>query len=294
MITLKVHHDNIIFTGAINSPQLLMLSGVGPRSHLKSLGIPVLIDLPVGEHYMNHPDVLIEAEIIDPSFYYPPVTLDTNTLAELYFNKSGRLATSPSACIYFFTSDIVNNTIPNAIIFGYPSDDGTILILDNELLGIRSYGTIRLADSSPYSQPLIDPNFFGDYDDFRDIVDGTRFVFYLLEKTSLAKYLRAPEFETSGCPSCDKPYKYLCTESIECFIRYNTDSSYHPSGGCRMGSIDRPDIVVDPFLRVKHTQNLRVCDASIFPYLPNGNTNCAANMVGEKCSQMIKNRYLLS
>ena len=130
--------------------------------------------------------------------------------------------------------------------------------------------------------------------DFKDSVDATRFAFYLLEKTSLAKYLRTPDFQTSGCPSCDKPYKYMCTESIECFVRYNCQSSYHASGGCRMGSIDRPDVVVDPFLRVKYSQNLRVCDASIFPYIPNANPNSAANMVGEKCAQMIKDTYQLS
>ena len=284
----------IFFAGAINTPQLLMLSGVGPRSHLRGLGIPVVIDLPVGDHYMNHPNIEVRTEIIEPSLRNTPVILNTNSLAELYFNKEGRLAESPNTALYFFTSNEVDSTRPNALLFANPTPNGTVLQLTMNFVGIRSYGTIRLEDSSPYTHPLIDPNFFCDPKDFKDTLDGVRFIFYLLEKSSIAQYVRAPDFEAHGCPSCDQSYKYLCTESLECYIQYNTMTTYHPSGGCRMGSVDRPDVVVDPSLRVKYAQNLRVCDASIFSIIPNANTNAPANMVAEKCAQIIKDTYHLS
>ena len=270
-----------------------MLSGVGPRYHLQSLGIPVVIDLPVGNHFMNQPVVEVDVDIVDQSLRYTPVILDVHNLAEYYFSTGvSRLAVSPYVALYYFSWKRVDSSPPNALLFVAPSPNGTQLQFIMNFVGIRSYGTIRLQNRSPYTEPLIDPNFFGDPRDFEDTVDAMRFVFYLLEKSSFAQYLRSPDL--NGCPSCDRPYIHLCTETIECFVRNHTSSTLHSSGGCRLGSVDRPDVVVDPSLRVKYAQNLRVCDASVFPIMPNANPNACANMVGEKCAQIIKDSYQLS
>ncbi|CAG2174756.1 unnamed protein product [Oppiella nova] len=95
-------------------------------------------------------------------------------------------------------------------------------------------------------------------------------------------------FAKIGCPVCPGRYMYECTEGLKCLVQYYSATSYHPGGSCRMGSIDRPDVVVDPQLRVKNVKNLRVCDSSIFPTIPNSNTAAPTITVGYKCAQFIK------
>ncbi|CAG2172718.1 unnamed protein product, partial [Oppiella nova] len=94
-----------------------------------------------------------------------------------------------------------------------------------------------------------------------------------------------------GCPVCPDKYMYECTEGLLCYLKYNTATTFHTAGTCRMGSIDRPDVVVDPQLRVKYAKNLRVCDSSVFPVVPNSNTAAISITVGYKCSQFIKDCY---
>ncbi|CAG2166670.1 unnamed protein product [Oppiella nova] len=162
---------------------------------------------------------------------------------------------------------LFNVSWPNVVLFhsGY---NGTVKTSLN-LVKIKSRGTIRLQSTNPLVPPLLDPNWLSTPDDNQNIMDATRF----------------------SCPVCRYRYLYECTEGLMCYIRYNTLSSYHPVGSCRMDSIDRPDVVVDPQLRVKYAKNLRVCDASIFPVLPNANTGAAAITVGHKCAQFIKDYY---
>ena len=152
---------------------------------------------------------------------------------------------------------------------------------------VRSRGTVRLRSSNPYSLPRIDPRFLSDKNDFRDFVDSVRFSLKLLERSPLAKYVNPSSIEVEGCPVCNKRYRYECTESIEYYVRYYTSTGSHSCGSCRMGAVQRHDIVVDSFLKVKYVTNLRVCDSSIFPDVPNGNLNSPTTMVAEKCSQMI-------
>ncbi|CAG2107321.1 unnamed protein product [Medioppia subpectinata] len=140
------------------------------------------------------------------------------------------------------------------------------------------------------------PDYHGTHpEDQVNIVDAVRMQFYLLEVTDMAKYIQPlPSFADIGCPVCPGKYMYECSEGLKCYIRFNSLSSYHPAGSCRMGAIERPDVVVDPQLRVKGANNLRVCDASVFPVIPNANTAAAAITVGYKCAQIIKDYYHLN
>ncbi|CAG2106767.1 unnamed protein product, partial [Medioppia subpectinata] len=127
------------------------------------------------------------------------------------------------------------------------------------------------------------------------LLDATAFAFFMLEHSAIANYVVMPDlFTPIGCPVCPGKYAYECVEGLQCFIRYNTGSGLHPGGSCRMGAIERPDVVVDPQLRVKGIKNLRVCDSSVFPVLPNSNTASASILVGYRCAQFIKDTYMLN
>ena len=261
-----------------------MLSGIGPESHLQQFGIPVVKDLPVGNNYMNHPNVDIASKILNPKFYYPLARLDAQSLSELYFHSRGRLSENPNGGLYYNTASNEDKEWSNSLLYDSVTND--TLLLNLNIVRTRSRGTIRLQSNSPYIPPLIDPNIFNDSNDYEQAVDSLRIAFFILEKSSIAEYVKPPTFESIGCPSCPGKHRYECIEGIKCFIGYNSFVS-HPSGSCRMGDIRRDDVVVGPDLRVKHMKNLRVCDASVIPELPNSNTNSAVNMIGEKCAQII-------
>ncbi|CAG2106326.1 unnamed protein product [Medioppia subpectinata] len=117
---------------------------------------------------------------------------------------------------------------------------------------------------------------------------------FIVNDISYTVYANREVIVSAGCPDCpDKQYLYECVEGLKCFIKYNTNSGDHPTGTCRMGAIERSDVVVDPQLRVKGANNLRVCDASVFPVIPNANTVSAAILTGYKCAQNIKSDYNL-
>jgi len=124
--------------------------------------------------------------------------------------------------------------------------------------------------------------------DFDDMVEITKFTFYFFERSSFAKYVKRVK-PIPGCEMCpDKEYTHECDSYIRCLITQLTYTGYHLSGSVRMGAANRTDNVLDPRLRVKGIQNLRVCDASIMPSITNGNTNAPAIMIGEKCADLIK------
>ncbi|CAG2117136.1 unnamed protein product, partial [Medioppia subpectinata] len=293
--TVYANREVIVSGGPINTPQLLMLSGVGPRKHLTSFGIPVVLDLPVGDNYHNHPNVELDVPL-KPEYSYlvnEVPQFNVQQLSQLYFQYSGVQSQYPVSILYYSTQLNRDKQWPNVEMF-YTGFNATLKTSIN-LVRIKSYGTIRLQSTDPLLPPLIDPNWLSDPEDQINILDAVRMQFYLVERTQLANYLQPlRSFADIGCPVCPGKYMYECSEGLKCYIRINSLSSYHPSGSCRMGAIERPDVVVDPQLRVKGANNLRVCDSSIFPVLPNGNTGAASIVVGYKCAQFIKEYYNLS
>ncbi|CAG2117825.1 unnamed protein product [Medioppia subpectinata] len=294
--TVYANKEVIVSGGAINSPQLLMLSGLGPKRHLQSLGIRVVLDLPVGDNYQNQPTITV-AVTIKPEYINLTdrvAALTTEQLSLLYFNQSGPLASSVSCALHYNTPNNVDKEWPNGILYASTAND--TFIMYTNLGRFKSTGTLRLQSTSPYVPPVIDANWFAHPDDRQDVLDATMLIFYILERSSFAQYLQITSdlFGAIGCPVCpDKQYLYECVDGLKCFVSYYTESGYHPGGGCRMGSTHRPDVVVDPQLRVKGIKNLRVCDSSVFPVLPNSNTASASIMVGYKCAKYIVNHYNL-
>ena len=287
--TVMATKEVILSAGALNTPQILMLSGIGPRSHLESLGIPVLLELPVGNNLKNHFYSPILAKLNYPSLFYGVPSLTIPHLSELYFEKSGILTESTFLMAYLSTSDRVDQNWPNFQNIYIMQNDS--ILTGPALMRPRSSGTVRLYSNSPYIPPRIDCGYLKDPADRQDAIDGLKFAFYVYEMSSMAQYVTLPTFESVGCPSCPGLRQYQCDFGLSCYINVTIASYYHPVGTCRMGSVDRDDVVVDPLLQVKKCQRLRVCDASIFPNIPNANTNSAATMVGEYCSFMIKNKY---
>ena len=279
----------ILSAGAINTPKLLMLSGIGIKSHLSEFGIPVLIELPVGNNFFNHPGMNIKSKLTDPDLYWPYPTFNIASLSQLYFEGSGLLTEKPQLALYFNTSDRVDMEWPDGFLCTVAEGDS--LRMSFNYNRPRSVGKIRLQSSDPYSSPRIDSAFLKDPMDFEDAVNGLEFIFNVLETTSMAKFVTPPTFESVGCASCPGKLNYQCKEGLKCYIQKMVSTTFHPVGGCRMGDRDRDDVVVGPLLRVKYTKNLRVCDNSVIPHIPNANTNAVAYMIGEKCSQIIKDYY---
>ena len=295
-----------------------MLSGIGPRDQLKKFGIPVLADLPVGENYQNHVITNINY-LIKPEYQNLVVNgnseLTIDNVYEYYTNHSGTLTNFYSAITYWNTRSNEDTSWPNAATedraLHFPTSlDGfrtyrfgkrraqweryyqdfygkNYIFVQPFLQKVRSFGYVRLRSSNPFVYPLINPKFLTHPQDFDDFVDMLKFLFYFFERSSFAAYL-VPHKPIPGCQFCpDQRYIYECDSYIRCYIIQLTLTGYHPVGTCRMGDPRRPDTVVDPRLLVKGFEKLRVCDASVMPLIPNGNTNAPAIMIGEKCAHMI-------
>ena len=151
----------------------------------------------------------------------------------------------------------------------------------------RSTGYVRLLSDNPYVYPAINPRFLTNPKDYEDMLEALSFSFRFFETTSISHYL-VPHRPIPGCKMCPSGPIYACESYLRCVIEELTDSNYHPVGTARMGDPHRPDVVVDPRLRVKGIDGLRVCDASIMPEIVNANVNAAILMIGEKCADMIK------
>ncbi|XP_054155624.1 L-sorbose 1-dehydrogenase-like [Oppia nitens] len=307
----------IVSAGTINTPQLLMLSGIGPEKHLHDLGIPVLSDLPVGDNYQNHWGVSIDFAIKE-KYYHLLSTGGQMNVPQLYqflARKTGPLAQHYRTVVYYNTHNNKDKDWPNTNwetgLYLYPANLSDVRAFPHEdrhawdifrapLLGRyyffvhpilqrpRSVGSIRLASKSPLYYPLIDGNVLADPKDYADLHESIKAALYFYERSSIAEYLEPIE-PIPGCQFCkDRQFVNECDEYIQCLIVQTAYSCYHPAGTARMGAHERHDTVVDPRLRVKGVDGLRVCDASVMPLLMNGNTNAASLMIGEKCADLVK------
>ncbi|CAG2178709.1 unnamed protein product, partial [Oppiella nova] len=316
--TVKTRREVIVSAGSIGSPQLLMLSGVGPRQELEKWGIPVVADLPVGENLQNHPALDLNFAIKEQ--FHDLVDsgdseLTIDNLYEYYTNGSGVLTKYYNCMTYRSTKSNNNTDFPNVslqlALLKYPKDPSRVTVVQFEaqdewkaynrhLLGkpyffvqptlerIRSRGFVRLESTDPFVYPVINSRFLSDPQDFEDMVDITLWAFYVFEHPSIAPYVR-PHKPIPGCKFCaEQPFAHKCDAYIRCLIRQVTYTGCHLVGSCRMGAAHRRDTVLDPRLRVKGVDGLRVCDASVMPTVTNGNTNAPVIMIGEKCADLVK------
>lgn len=287
---LRGAREVLLCAGALQSPQLLMLSGIGPHAQLLENGIATLHDLPgVGQNLHDHVDVVLVLDapqakelfglslsgmgrVIKGIFEWRKHRsgLLTSNFAEAGgFIKSQASETIPDLQLHFVVGKLVNHGRSTTLGHGYSCHVC--------LLRPRSRGSVTLDSKDPLAPPLIDPNFLGERDDMDRLMRGFKLMRHILAQPALAA-IGGRELAASAAAQTDA--------QIEHFIRDHADTIYHPAGSCRMGNgaLD----VVDAQLRVRGIEGLRVVDASIMPRVVGGNTNAPVIMIAEKAADMIK------
>jgi choline dehydrogenase-like flavoprotein len=287
---LQARAEVVLSAGAFGSPQLLMLSGIGPAAHLRSLGVHVVADRTgVGANLQDHLDVLVTRRLNDPRLIGPSVGAiarlwgqwkqyqrDRTGVLASNFNESGGYIrtlpelTKPDVQWHFMIAAGDDH--------GRKRHWGQGYALHACALRPHSRGTVTLASAHAEDAPLIDPNFLGDPRDMAIMVRAYR---------ASQAVLHSPPFASvRGTPLVAEP-AVDDEAAIEQFIRNRADSIYHPVGTCRMGS--DAGSVVDTELRVRGVQGLRVVDASVMPTLIGGNTNAPTIMIAEKAADLLRN-----
>jgi choline dehydrogenase len=293
---VKARREVIIAASTINSPKLLMLSGIGPAGQLRSHGIDVVADRPgVGQNLQDHMELYIQQESLQPITLYSKLNLFSKALigAQWLFFKSGLGATNHFEAAAFLRSaagvdypDIQYHFIPVAIRYdgkaaakahGFQAHVGP--------MRSQSRGSVTLRSPDPSDRPVIRFNYMSHPDDWADFRHCIRLTREIFGQQAFDPY-RGKEISPGADVQSD--------EQLDDFIRDHAESAYHPCGTCRMGSAADPMSVVDPECRVIGVEGLRVADSSIFPRITNGNLNAPSIMVGEKASDHILGRQPLS
>ena len=291
--TIRAAREVILSAGAVGSPRLLMLSGIGPGDHLRDIGVPVVHDLPgVGENLQDHLDLCALAECSGPHSYDGVQRLDRSAIAALQYLLFG---SGPVASSLFETGGF-GFADPQAsqpdiqfhlgqgsgIEKGIASVNGWGITLNSAYLRPASRGTVRLASADPVAAPLIDPNYWAEPQDREMSLRGLQMAREILARPALRPWLRREVLPGPDVQGHEALTAYACRMA-------KTD--HHPVGTCRMGADD--GAVVRPDLCLRGLEGLRICDASVMPRLPSCNTNAPTIMLAEKAADLILGRPAL-
>lgn len=292
---IRATHEVVIAASAINSPKLLMLSGIGPAEHLAKHGIPIVANRPgVGQNLQDHLEVYVQMASKQPITLYKHWSLLGKALigAQWLFTKTGLGASNQFESAGFIRSragirypDIQFHFLPLAVRYdGKASAEGHGFQAHVGPMRSESRGEVTLRSANPNTPPKIVFNYMSqprDWEDFRTCIQLTREIFSQDAFTPFVNH----EIQPGVAAQTD--------DEIDAFIRDHAESAYHPCGTCRMGRTNDPQAVVDPEARVIGVERLRLADSSIFPTIPNGNLNGPSIMVGEKAADHILGKQLL-
>ena len=292
--TISANCEVIVAASSINSPKLLMLSGIGPAAELKEHGIDVVADRPgVGKNLQDHLELYIQQACTQPITLYKYWNLFGKALvgAQWLFTKTGHGASNQFESGAFLRSaagikypDIQYHFLPIAVRYdGQAAAEGHGFQAHVGPMRSKSRGEVTLRSADPKQDPKILFNYLSheeDMRDFRTCIAMTREIF---GQAAFDPY-RGKEIQPGSHVTSE--------EDLDSFIRANVESAFHPCGTCKMGAKDDPMAVVDPDLKVIGVEGLRVADSSIFPRINNGNLNAPSILVGEKAADHILGNML--
>ncbi|MBK4215884.1 choline dehydrogenase [Paracoccus caeni] len=290
--TISAGREIILSASSINTPKILMLSGIGPADHLRQHGIEPLADRPgVGSNLQDHLEIYMQYKALKPVTLYTYYNLlgKGRVGVEWLLQKTGLGASNQfESCGFIRSSDQVDypdiqyHFLPLAVRY-----DGKSAVRGHGFqahvgpMRSKSRGTVRLTSKNPMDTPEIHFNYMSHPDDWKEFRACVRLTRQIFDQPAFAEY-RGDEIQPGPGVESD--------EQIDAFIREHAESAFHPCGTARMGAADDPDAVVDPELRVIGVEGLRVADSSIFPRITNGNLNSPSIMTGEKAADHILGR----
>jgi len=290
----KANKEVILAGGAINSPHLLMLSGIGDATELRQHNIPCINNLPgVGKNLQDHLEVYIQSNCTQPITLYKQTRLwympiigsqwfltrtgdcGTNSLEAGGFIRTRESLPSPDIQLHFLPFAVKDH--------GRQFPDGHAYQLHAGTLRATSRGTVTLKSNNPFDHPLMDPNYLSTEQDILDMRACVKLSREIMQQDAFIPF-RGDELQPGISVKTDK--------EIDAFVREKGDSAYHPSCTCKMGDENDPMSVVDSDTRVKGVEGLRIVDASIMPYVVSGNLNGPVIMMAEKAADIIKGKKL--
>ncbi|WP_223479720.1 GMC family oxidoreductase [Oricola indica] len=286
--TIRAGREVILTAGAIGTPKLLMLSGIGPASDLRAHGIDVVRDSPnVGRNLQDHLDIFLVYEVANANSYDKYRKLHWQAWAGMQFAlfRSGPITSNiveaggfwwsgpregrPDVQFHFLAGAGIDEGVPDIA-------GGAGCTLNAYLVRPKSRGTVTLKSGRPEDHPLIDPNFLSHPDDLAGTIDSIKLGRRIMEQSAISRHLVREHYPGAQVASDDE---------LEAFVRKASRTGYHPTCTCRMGEDDAS--VVDTRLRVRGIEGLRIADASVMPQLVSGNTNATTIMIAERAADMI-------
>ncbi|HWK43040.1 MAG TPA: GMC family oxidoreductase N-terminal domain-containing protein [Croceibacterium sp.] len=291
---IRARAEVILSAGTVQTPQILLLSGIGPGAHLREMGVDVVHELPgVGENYHDHPASPLHMETRDSTSYglsWKVLPRDAFHLFQYLLTRKGPLAGNVFESVAFLRTDpsldrpdvqfvfqpakrLTNPNIPFPLGHGYA--------ISPVALYPKSRGTVRLSSADPAAAPLIDPHLLEHPDDIQPLIRALK-----IARAAFASAPFAPYEGVEVAPGRD----VVSEEALDAYIRQTGYTVHHPVGTCRMGNAKDATTVADPELRVKGIAGLRVADASVMPSVIGGNTNAPCVMIGERAADFILNK----
>ncbi|KAL1110237.1 hypothetical protein AAG570_008314 [Ranatra chinensis] len=300
LVTARAAKEVILAAGAVGSPHLLLLSGVGPSEDLTRLNIPVVNNLRVGYNLHNHVSVGISFLVDDDGRR----RLTEDALKRYLENGTGPVGSTGLTQTTAFVRSRFARRVPDLQLFFDGFSAGCSRTGEEEecedscgtrTIGARptnvmprSKGELRLRSADPFDPPAIRPGYLEDERDVEVLVEGIKQAIKIFGTEAMRPW--KPRLVKEPAPMC-KHIKFGTDDYWRCLIRTETGPENHPAGSCKMGPVGDPDAVVDPELRVHGLTNLRVMDASVFPFLPNSNPVAAIVMLAEKGAHIVSSAW---
>ncbi|WP_028812268.1 GMC family oxidoreductase [Streptomyces flavidovirens] len=270
-VLVEASREVLVCAGAVDTPRLLLHSGIGPKKDLEALGIPVVLDLPgVGENLLDHPESVIVWETDGPI----PENSAMDSDAGLFVRRDPA-SRGPDLMFHFYQIPFTDN--PERL--GYERPEHGVSMTPN-IPKPHSRGRLFLTSADPAVKPSLDFRYFTDEDDYdaQTLVDGIRIAREIAKSEPLAKWLKR-----EVCPGPE----VTSDEDISEYARKVAHTVYHPAGTCRMGDSADELAVVSPDLKIRGLEGIRIADASVFPTMPAVNPMIGVLMVGEKCAELL-------